>query len=106
MRIAPFVLAAAVLVVVPSAHAADDDVVVRKWLVLAPVDVSGRRPLRADAVFAKHLLDRASPPPKAGDDVVGTLGKHATWTAREAAVAEKKDDDGVVAGDDVAWAYA
>lgn len=79
----------------------DDATVVREWLVLAPVDVVARRPLRPDAVLAKHLLDRAAAPPKAGDEVTGTLGKPAAWKAVQA------KDDGEVGGDDaIGWAYA
>src|SRR5262245_6971755 len=100
MRIAPLALAG-LLLLAPAAPAADDaDVVVRKWLVLPAVDQTARRTLRADAAFAKYLLDRASPPPKGGDEVTGTLGKPAKWAAREA------DKDGEVDGEGAAWSYA
>jgi dienelactone hydrolase len=100
MRFLPLALAG-VLLVAPSAPAADDaDVAVTKWLVLPAVDPTPRRTLRADAVFAKYLLDRASPPPKAGDEVTGTLGKPAKWAARAA------DEKGEVDGEGVAWCYA
>lgn len=106
MRIAPFALAA-LLFVAPSSRAADDDtadVVVRKWLVLAPVDVAARRPLRPDAVFAKYLLDRASPPPKEGEELTGTLGKSAKWATKEATTSKDPKEDGEVEAD--GWSYA
>jgi poly(3-hydroxybutyrate) depolymerase len=91
------------------ARAADDaDVVVRKWLALAPVDVAARRTLKPDAVFAKYLLDRTAAPPKEGEEIVGTLGKPAKWTTRDAATSADPKKDGFVGGDDVeiGWAYA
>jgi dienelactone hydrolase len=100
MRLAPFALAG-LLLLAPAAPAADDtDVVVTKWLVLPAVDPTPRRTLRADAVFAKYLLDRASPPPKEGDEVTGTLGKPAKWAPRAA------DEKGEVDGEGAAWSYA
>jgi dienelactone hydrolase len=100
MRISPFALAG-LLLLAPAAPAADDaDVVVTKWLVLPAVDPTPRRTLRADVVFARYLLDRASPPPKEGEEVTGTLGKPAKWAVREA------DKDGDVDGEGVTWSYA
>src|SRR6185503_20324390 len=107
MRIAPLALVGLLFIArAAPAHDEDADVVVRKWLVLPAVDVAARRPLQPNAVFAKHLLDRASPPPKEGEEIVGTLGKPAKWLARDADVSEKKDDDGFVAADGIGWAYA
>jgi poly(3-hydroxybutyrate) depolymerase len=98
------VRALGLVVVVATARASvaadDGDVVVRKWLVLAAVDANARRTLKPDAVFAKHLLDRASPAPKEGEEIVGTLGKPAKWATREA------DEKGDVAADGIGWAYA
>ena len=88
------------------ADAEDPDIVVRKWLVLPAVDQTARRTLRADAAFAKYLLDRASPPPKEGDEVTGTLGKPAKWAAREAAASEDPKEDGFVEAEGVGWSYA
>jgi dienelactone hydrolase len=104
MRIALLVLLGALLAVKPAAAADEPDVVVRKWLVLPPVDVSARRTLRPDAVFARYLLDRTSAPPKEGEEVVGTLGKPAKWAARTAETDPK--NDGVLDAKDVGWAYA
>ncbi len=78
------------------------EIVPREWLVIAPLDVEGRRPFRADAVFAAHLLDRASPPPVAGDALSGELGVEQRWVAGSAA------EDGTLPGLDggrVAWAF-
>ncbi|TDJ71494.1 MAG: hypothetical protein E2O39_08235 [Planctomycetota bacterium] len=75
-----------------------EDIVVRDWLVLDPIDDRGRRPFRPDAVFHRYLwspLDR----PAAGDSVAGTKGR-ATWEAREAA------EDGTVARGPYGYAYA
>jgi poly(3-hydroxybutyrate) depolymerase len=100
MRVAAAVLLL-LLGVAASSHAEDGpDAVVRKWLVLAPVDVVARRPLRPDAVFAKHLLDRASRAPKAGEEIVGTLGNPAKWETRDA------DEKGEIETAGGSWAYA
>src|SRR5436190_335978 len=101
MRIAALAALSLVLLA-PTSRGADDDadVVVKKWLVLAPVDVAARRPLRPDAVFAKHLLDRAAAAPKEGEEIVGTLGKPAKWRTLAA------DEKGEVADENVAWGYA
>jgi len=73
------------------------DVVVRDWLVLLPVDVAGRRPIRCDAVFADHLLARDSKPPVPGAKRTGELGKEATWEELQA------KDSGEVEGE-FGWA--
>jgi dienelactone hydrolase len=56
-----------------------------EWLVIDAVDRTGRRPFRPDAVFAAHLFDRASPPPRAtaADEpgVTGELGVDRRWHA-------------------------
>ncbi len=72
---------------------------IRDWLVISPLDVSGRRPFRCDAVFAKHVLDRRSAPPKEGEALTGELGKEQCWSKKTAK--EGGDVDG-----SVAWAYA
>lgn len=76
---------------------AQDEIVPRDWLVIAPVDDTGRRPFRPDAVFARHLLDRDSPPPVAGETLTGERGEQ-TWERREA------DENGRVAAP-VGYAY-
>jgi poly(3-hydroxybutyrate) depolymerase len=108
MRIVRLAFAALLLFAAPARAADDADVVVRKWLALAPVDVAARRTLKPDAVFARYLFDRASTPPKEGEEIVGTLGKPAKWTPRDAATSEDPKKDGFVGGDDVeiGWAYA
>lgn len=106
MRIAPLALTGLLLLASAAPAADEPDVVVRRWLVLAPVDATARRTLRADAVFAKYLLDRASQPPKEGNEVTGTLGKPAKWAAAEAATSAKKDEDGFLDAEKLAWAYA
>jgi dienelactone hydrolase len=90
----------------PAAADDDADVVVRKWLLLPTVEVVARRPLQPDAVFAKHLLARASPPPKDGDEIVGTLGKPAKWKTVEATKSDDPKKDAFVDGDGIGWAYA
>jgi pimeloyl-ACP methyl ester carboxylesterase len=105
MRLARVALVAVLLSAGPAVAQETGDLVVRKWLVIAPVDVSARRPLRPDAVFAKHLLDRASAVPKAGEEIVGTLGKPAKWAAREA-FEEGDKNAGFVDAKEVGWAYA
>ena len=72
---------------------------IRDWLVISALDVSGRRPFRCDAVFAKHLLDRTSAPPNEGDALTGELGKEQRWSKKAA------KESGEVEGS-VAWAYA
>ncbi len=76
------------------------EVVPRDWLVLAATDRRGRRPFGPDAVFRRYLLDPASPPPTADEEVgPGELGTTATWTEREAS------EDGRLSRADAAWAY-
>jgi len=109
MRITALVVASLVLVLAPTSRAADDaDVVVRKWLALAPADVAARRTLKPDAVFARYLLDRTAAPPKESEEIVGTLGKSVKWTSVEATKSDDAKKDGFVGGDDVeiGWAYA
>lgn len=48
------------------------------WLTNLPVDRSGRIPFAVDAVFAAHLLDPASPPPRAGAPVAGSTAE-SSW---------------------------
>lgn len=72
---------------------------IRAWLVMAPLDPSGRIPFSGDAVFAAHLLDPASPAPAAGGSLRGTGGEGA-WTAAAA------DDQGAVSVRGAGWAYA
>jgi dienelactone hydrolase len=55
----------------------------KSWLVIAPVDQRGRRPFNPDAIFARYLLKRGSPPPKAGETVRGTSGEQAWRAATE-----------------------
>ena len=69
------------------------------WLLLPPVDKRGRRPFRADAVFARHLLDPEAPPPRAGDELTGETGEAQRWEERQ------PEPDGSVPGE-FAWAYA
>jgi len=108
MRIAPLALVALAFVAAPSRAAddADADVVVRKWLLLPAVDTPLRRTLRADAVFARYLLDRASLPPKEGDVVTGTLGVATKWIVAEANSSKDAKEDGFVGAEKIGWAYA
>ena len=76
-----------------------EPLVVRDWLVIAPLDQRGRRPFNPSAVLARHLLDRDAPPPKAGETLVGELGQPQTWTAQQAGA------DGQLGGR-IATAYA
>lgn len=73
--------------------------IVRDWLVLAPLEPSGRRPFRPDAVFAKHLTERRMSAPKKGDALSSASGVSQTWSEQRASA------DGSVAGN-VGWAYA
>jgi len=77
---------------------ASDSIVPKNWLVIEPVDKSGRRPLRPDAVFAKHLLVRDAPPPQKGEVLRGENEKDCTWTEATA------KDDGSLEGR-IGWAY-
>lgn len=75
-----------------------DTFVPQAWLLLPAVDVRGRRPFRADTVFARHLLDPASRAPQEGESLTGETGEAQRWEARQA------EPDGEVKGD-FAWAY-
>jgi len=77
---------------------APDSIVPKSWLVIEPVDKSGRRPLRPDAVFGKHLLARDAPPPQKGEVLRGENEKDCAWTEASA------KDDGSVEGR-IGWAY-
>jgi poly(3-hydroxybutyrate) depolymerase len=76
-----------------------EELVVRDWLVISPLEVSGRRPFRCDAVYAKHLLDRSAAPPKEGDALTGELAKEQRWSKTTA------KESGEVDGS-IGWAYA
>ena len=76
-----------------------DTIVPQTWLLLPPVDERGRRPLRPDAVFARHLLDPDAPPPHAGESLTGETGEPQSWEERRA------EPDGTVGGE-FAWGYA
>ena len=93
--------AAPALPAAPAAPGAElpDTIVPRQWLLLPPVDRRGRRPFRADAVFARHLLDPQAPPPAAGEAIMGETGEAQRWEPREA------EPDGTLSGD-FAWGYA
>jgi hypothetical protein len=93
-------------VAAPSTRATDGaapaEIIPRDWLVIAPLDVEGRRPFRADAVFAAHLLDRGSAPPVAGAALTGEKGVEQHWTAVTAAA------DGTIPvpeGGHIGWAF-
>ncbi|MCE9636328.1 MAG: prolyl oligopeptidase family serine peptidase [Planctomycetes bacterium] len=49
------------------------------WLTLEAPDVRARRPFGPSAAFARYLLDRDAPPPKAGDEVVGERMQPVRW---------------------------
>ena len=76
-----------------------DTIVPQTWLLLPPVDERGRRPVRPDAVFARHLLERDAPPPHAGETLTGETGEPQSWELRQA------EPDGSVSGE-FAWGYA
>src|SRR5690349_21313684 len=73
-------------------------IVPKSWLVIEPVDKAGRRPLRPDAVFGKHLLARDAAAPVKGEVLRGENEKDCAWT--EAAA----KDDGTLEGK-IGWAY-
>jgi poly(3-hydroxybutyrate) depolymerase len=93
------VLAVLVAAAASPAPAQDDDGTIRpsRWLVIEPVDVSGRRPLGPDAVFLEHLLDPSSPPPVEGGKLTGEREVERTWVAvapdEKGRVALVVDDD-------------
>jgi len=98
-------LASLLLVCAPRPAAVQDapaeTIVPRDWLTLEALDRRGRRPFRADAVFARYLLDPGAVAPVEGETLEGgELERAATWSAATA------DDDGRVGGREVAWAYA
>jgi dienelactone hydrolase len=61
-----------------------NEIIPTKWLVIAPVDKTGRRPFRPDAVFARHLLARDAAPPTKDEKLTGELGTEQSWQEREA----------------------
>ena len=67
-----------------AAPAASEPVVIQPvaWLVMPVIDATGRRPFRPDLVFQRHLLDRSSPGPVAGQQLIGETGP-GQWTAYE-----------------------
>ncbi len=75
-----------------------DSIVPKNWLVIEPVDKSGRRPLRPDAVFEKHLLARDAAPPKKDEVLRGENEKDCAWKEATA------KDDGTLEGK-IGWAY-
>ncbi len=80
------------------ASPAPDGIVPRHWLVIGAVDKTGRRPVRPDAVFARHLLRRDAPPPAKGEVLRGENGTDCAWSEFEA------PEDGRVGGDaSYAW---
>ncbi len=88
--------AALVLSLWPQAEVATPSPLVpESWLVLAPVDARGRRPVRPDAVFAAHLLARDSAPPEAGAELAGERGR-ASWEPRAAASGGGPAGDGPI----------
>ena len=65
---------------------ASDSIIPKSWLVIEPVDKSGRRPLRPDAVFAGHLLARDAAPPKKDEVLRGENEKDCVWKEAAAKV--------------------
>ena len=59
--------------------AADERIVPRDWLVIGSVNVRGRRPFNADAIFRRYLLDRDAPPPAEGEVVDGEADRSDSW---------------------------
>lgn len=81
-----------------SAPPTPESLVPRHWLVIGAVDKTGRRPVRPDAVFARHLLQRGAPPPAKGQVLRGENGTDCAWSEFEA------PEDGRVGGDaSYAW---
>lgn len=64
---------------VSTAGAMPERLVPESWLVLAPVDDRGRRPVRPDAVLRDYLLDPTAPLPQVGDEVHGELQDAQRW---------------------------
>ncbi len=75
----------------PNARAAQEETVVRSWLVVERVDGRGRRPFRPDAVFHRHVFENGAAPPAAGETIAGENGEF-EWSEREA------DENGWVGG--------
>jgi predicted esterase len=78
------------------------EIIPKHWLVIAPLDHSGRRPFHPDEVFARHLLARDSAPPAKEEKLTGELGKEQAWQEREA-----KPDGSLPAeiGGEIGYAY-
>ena len=91
-------LALVLLAALGCAAPASDAIVPKSWLVIEPVDKSGRRPLRPDAVFARHLLARDAEPPKKDEVLRGEQEKDCIWKEASA------KDDGTLEGS-IGWAY-
>ncbi|MBK7643037.1 MAG: prolyl oligopeptidase family serine peptidase [Planctomycetes bacterium] len=91
-------LALVLLAALGCAAPVSDSIVPKNWLVIEPVDKSGRRPLRPDAVFAKHLLARDAAPPKKDEVLRGEQEKDCVWKEAQA------KDDGTLEGS-IGWAY-
>jgi pimeloyl-ACP methyl ester carboxylesterase len=68
------------------------------WLVIEPVDKTGRRPFRPDAVFEAYLLDRGSAAPATDHALKGELGVEHAWQERHIKAGEK-------IGGDLAYAF-
>lgn len=71
---------------------------VEDWLVIAPLEGTGRRPFAPDAVFAKHLLEAGAKAPRRGAVLRGELGEEQEW--KDAL----PDDEGWVQGS-IGYAY-
>ena len=50
-----------------------------RWLVLEAVDARGRRPLRPDAVYARHIWQPDAEPPREGEALRGENGEEQRW---------------------------
>lgn len=72
---------------------------ITSWLVMPQLDPSGRIPFSSDAVFAAHLLNRASPAPQAGGKLQGSSGD-GVWSVAA------PDAQGGVSVSGGGWAYA
>lgn len=74
-------------------------VVVRDWIVIPPVDRTGRRPFAPNVVFERHVLAPDAAPPKVGEKLTGERSEERSWSAQTAG------DDGSLGGE-IGWAYA
>lgn len=83
----------------PPAPASAAEIVPERWLLLDGPDLRARRPVSPSAVVARHLLDRAAPPPKDGEEISGERRAGVKWTPAAA-------KDGVLSPGSAAWAYA